>query len=133
MDPITRTGGNASRVVPNQANMVADSLLRDRGRDVYRRRLLGGVGAAVVREAVRTAVMDSLANPERTYADAAESGAIAADRALAKVGIEVERVGSQRMGWRGRLAHVLLTLDEGDSASAAVELRALIDGIYEAK
>lgn len=94
----------------DQTRLVAASLLHAPGHDVYRRRLMGGAAASVVRDAVRAAVREALKHPGCTHENASEAGALAADRALSQVGIEIDRVGCDRQGWRARLAHLELYL-----------------------
>lgn len=109
--------------------MVRGSLEHETDRGVYRKRILHGTCAKLARDEVRTAVLNSLRYATRSHEDAAEAGAVAADHALARVGVRVERIGTERIEWRGRLAHVLLLLEQDDASLAATALRELVNEI----
>lgn len=142
---------DAREVHSDQRMRVTAALVHEGHRDVYRRRLLAGRAAATVRDAVRTTVSENLRRSNLTHNEVAELAAQAADHALAMVGIEVERIGCDRVGWRGRLAnieHLLCQANEGTTVwpneregtsvvddalfdQALSELRAVIDSVHE--
>lgn len=115
--------------VSGQARRVADSLTHESCHEVYRRRLLHGTDAAIVRKAVRAAVMESLTHPHRTHEDAANAGALEAINAISRIGIETEIFDFGRRGWKARLAEVRANIETGDTAAATLGLCAMIDGI----
>jgi hypothetical protein len=47
-----------------------------------------------------------LSHQGATHEQAADAGALAADRAMAELGVRLNPVGYDRQGWRGRLANV---------------------------
>ena len=120
-----------SEVHNYQSKMVADSVLHETGYEVYRRRLVRGTTAAMIRDEVRNAITSALSNSSLSHADAANAGAMAVDHALAKAGIEVERMGLARDGWKGRLVNIELLMLDRKFEAAHTELQALIDGIHQ--
>ena len=155
MNPTTRSNGTeATREQKElQAQLVASAVLNEGCREVYKRRLIPGHKAASIRDAVRETVVEGLRR-SRTHAEVAEAAALAVDRAIAVAGITVQKVGTEREGWRSRLAMIEATLagatEFGESfgsndvaqnghviadaamlATALDEIRSMIDGIHE--